>query len=76
MLPVNEDLKRDLRSKCGLHGLTGILEALTELAQEFGEGTVDANLIEPDSWWLEASAHLSRCSDEINRMVYQDLRSP
>lgn len=64
-----EQLKRDLRVQCGQHGLTGVLQALAEMAQELGEGTVEDSPTEPDSWWLEASGHLSRCSVEIRRMV-------
>lgn len=65
----HQELKRDLRSKCGKYGLLGILLALTELSQDFGEGRMGDHQIDPDTWWLESSAHLSRCTDEIQRMT-------
>jgi hypothetical protein len=53
------ELKTTVMLLCAKNGVVTVLEALTELASEFGEGDGMGKNIEPDPVWLAIAAHLS-----------------
>lgn len=65
----NEDTKRDLMRLMVLIGIDTVMELLTEIASDFGEGTVRKTAIDPNPSWLEIAAQLKRASTEISRIV-------
>jgi hypothetical protein len=53
------ELKITIMRLCAKNGVVAVLEALTELASEFGEGEGMGKNVEPDPVWLAIAAHLS-----------------
>lgn len=64
-----ENTKRDLMRLMVLIGIDTVMELLTEIASDFGEGTVRKTAIDPNPGWLEIAAQLKRASTEISRIV-------
>jgi hypothetical protein len=66
--------KSELRQMLGVYGIAGVLELLAEVCQDFGEGSVGGrNSIDPDAFWLEASAYVDRAKDELKSLLRREL---
>ena len=65
---MTPELKSQLRMLMGVHGIVNVVECMTQVAEEFGEG----RLANPDSWWLEVAAHLSTLHDELLRLTMEE----
>lgn len=67
------DIKSKLRMMMGIHGIANIMECMTEIAQEFGEGAVaNGRFALPDSWWRKASAYLNSAYCDLRRISRYD----
>ena len=51
-----------LRSMMGIAGINGLLEILTDITQEFGDGAAFPSV---DSFWLNAAAQIDDCKEKI-----------
>ena len=61
--------KSELRRLLGNYGITGVLELLAEVCQDCGEGNTGSSVINPDAFWLEASAYVDRAKDELKSLL-------
>lgn len=62
--------KSELRHLLGNYGIAGVLELLSEVCQDFGEGSVGGrNSIDTDAFWLEASAYVDKAADELKSLL-------
>lgn len=69
--PDKLKLKRDLlRIMASQTGLDGLLELIAELCSDNGDGGgVWGGQLQPDPFWLAASAQVSECKEEIDRLL-------
>lgn len=51
-----------LRSMMGMAGINGLLELLTDITQEFGDGAIFSSV---DPFWLNAAAQIDDCKGKI-----------
>jgi hypothetical protein len=58
--------KSELRQMLGVYGIAGVLELLADVCQDFGEGS---SVINPDAFWLEASAYVDKAADELKSLL-------
>lgn len=61
--------KSELRRLLGNYGIAGVLELLADVCQDFGEGNTGSSVINPDAFWLEASAYADRAADELKSLL-------
>ena len=57
-----QEYKQKIRSMLGVVGISGLLEVIADIAQEFGDG---ATFETPDPFWLNAAAQVEQCKDGI-----------
>lgn len=56
----------DLRVMLAVAGIDGVLEILTAIAQDYGDGrSIDGSRLEPDTFWLHAAAQLDDARETI-----------
>jgi hypothetical protein len=51
-----------LRSMMAMAGINGLLEVLTDITQEFGDGAIFSSV---DPFWLNAAAQIDDCKEKI-----------
>ena len=54
--------RSQLRSMMAMAGMSGVLEVLTDIAQDFGDG---ATFLTIDPFWLNAAAQIDDCREKI-----------
>ena len=69
-------LKRDLlRLMASTTGLDGLLELIAELCSDNGDGgRLCGRQLQPDPFWLAASAQVSECKEQVDRLLQDSQR--
>ncbi len=65
------ELKKQLMRLTAKYGVTGVMEAYTSLASDFGEGDAFGVRVNPDPDWLAIAAQLSNVTPNI-RMICEN----
>lgn len=59
-----QECRQKIRSILGVAGISGLLEVIADIAQEFGDG---ATFESPDPFWINAVAQVEQCKDVIEK---------
>lgn len=64
----SDRIKRDLMRLMGQIGIDGVMELLTEIGDDFGEGIVAGDRIQPDPKWMAIAAQLEIAKTAIKEI--------